>query len=156
VSANLRPPAGLWSERDMTGACRELEHAADVFLEVRGPDLPAVLEHGLFALYSTLADTAGVAAREEKELEARGAEPADLFRELLAEALYEYDVSGFLAAGAEVTLLDPTTARARLWGEPADHTRHGMRAEVKAVTYHRLAVWREPDGTWAAQVILDV
>ncbi len=49
-------------------------------------------------------------------LEARGAEPADLLRALLTEALFEFDVAGFLAAAAEVSLEEPDRARAVLVG----------------------------------------
>jgi SHS2 domain-containing protein len=40
-------------------------------------------------------------------------------------------------------------------GEPLDPRRHALRAEVKAVTYHALAVRRTPAG-YTARVILDV
>lgn len=148
------PPA--WAERDMTGVYVELEHTADVFLEVTGEDLPGLLEHGLYAFYDTLADLGPVERNETRVLEARGAEPADLLRALLTEALFEFDVSGFLAAAAEVTLEEPDWARAVLWGEPLDRSRHEVRLEVKAVTYHQLSAERGPDGRWLARVILDV
>ena len=47
-------------------------------------------------------------------------------------------------------------AVARLWGENATARRHTLATEIKAVTYHRLAVERRPDGTYLATVLFDV
>jgi len=40
-------------------------------------------------------------------------------------------------------------------GETCDPARHSLAHEVKAVTYHGLAVEQVPDG-WRAEVILDI
>ena len=45
---------------------------------------------------------------------------------------------------------------ATAFGEPFDPARHGIGREVKAVTYHGLSVERQPDGTWLAEVIVDI
>lgn len=140
----------------MTGAYVELEHTADVFLEVAGEDLPALLEHALYAFYDTVCELGRVERSETRVLEARGVAPADLLRALLTEALFELDVSGFLAAVADVSLEEPDWARAVLWGESLDRSRHDIRLEVKAVTYHQLSAEQAPDGRWVARVILDV
>lgn len=139
----------------MASACRELEHTADVFLEVRAPNLPTLLEHGLYALYATMVDPHGVEPRESRLLQAQGETPADLLRALLAEALFEFAVSGFLGAAADVEVSDHL-ARAEVWGERLDRRRHELELEVKAVTYHQLAAAQEPAGEWVGRFILDV
>jgi SHS2 domain-containing protein len=37
-----------------------------------------------------------------------------------------------------------------------DPARHQMDHEVKAITYHGLRVARQDDGTWLAEVIVDI
>ncbi len=44
---------------------------------------------------------------------------------------------------------------ARLWGDNADRDRHVLLHEIKAVTYHRLAVTQSDTG-WKATVLLDI
>ena len=46
-------------------------------------------------------------------------------------------------------------AIANLSGETYDATRHEIKIEVKAVTYHQLQIARETDH-WTARVILDI
>lgn len=41
-------------------------------------------------------------------------------------------------------------------GERIDPTRHGVGADIKAVTFHELSVRRESTGVWAATVLLDI
>jgi SHS2 domain-containing protein len=41
-------------------------------------------------------------------------------------------------------------------GEQMDPARHAMDHEVKAITYHGLAVHQNADGTWHAEVIVDI
>jgi len=49
----------------------------------------------------------------------------------------------------------PTGLRARVAGEPIDPARHPIVREIKAVTYHGLAVDRVAGG-FSAQVVFDV
>jgi SHS2 domain-containing protein len=162
-----KPPTP-WSLRDMTGAYRELEHPADLLIEVRGAKLAFLMEHALFALYDQTAELEDVRATESRRLCARGPTPADALRRLLAEALYLFATEGFLGAAAEVEVSGfargPGTPAspdeggsidATVWGEPIDRGRHHLLAEIKAVTYHRLEVHREAH-RWTATVLLDV
>jgi SHS2 domain-containing protein len=155
-----------WALRDMTGTYRELEHPADLLIEVRGVSLASVVEHALFAVYDQTAELDRVRALEPRLLGAQGATPAEALRRLLAEALYLFATEGFLGAAAEVEVTGFSTAmppepdaggtiEATVWGEPADRGRHRLLAEIKAVTYHRLEVRREA-ALWTATVLLDL
>ena len=162
-----------WVARDMSGAYVELEHPADVFLEIRGPSLEELFENGLYAFYGHVADLRGVSHGQEMRLEISGASPAEALRGLLAEALYRFETDGFVGAAAEVEIhgatpqppgappgaVQASTAvrvAAKVFGERVDRTRHTLLAEVKAVTYHRLEAWAEPGNGWKATVLLDV
>jgi protein archease len=54
-----------------------------------------------------------------------------------------------------VTEIGRTSVRGILRGEKFNPLRHEFRGEVKAVTYHELAVTRTHSG-WQARVIFDV
>jgi hypothetical protein len=41
-------------------------------------------------------------------------------------------------------------------GEPFDPARHRSEHEVKVITYHELKVEQQADGTWLAEVIVDI
>jgi len=50
----------------------------------------------------------------------------------------------------------PTALHATCRGETMDPARHIMDHEVKAITYHGLSVAQNADGTWQAEVIVDI
>lgn len=85
-------------------AYSELEHPADLFLEIRGPDLPGLLENALFAFYDQIAEIGGFEPRRELTLSVREPRLDEAFRSLLSGALYRFDTEGFVAAGGEVTV----------------------------------------------------
>jgi ATP-dependent Lon protease len=138
----------------------ELDHPADLFLEIWGLDLPRLFENALFALYDHLAELEGFKESEQVTVEAEAPTLPEALRTLLSEALYRFSTDGFVAAKAEVTVdtQDSGTIRAtaRLSGERADRMRHTLLTEVKAVTYHQLSVEPTPEGGWRATVLLDV
>jgi SHS2 domain-containing protein len=172
-SAKAEKPS-TWVARDREGVYRELEHPADLLLEINGLDLAALFENALFAFYDQAAELQGFAANREVSIAVQGTSPADALRALLSEALYRLETEGFVAVGAEVKIETDTSsgrvgtqtgetgpdtggvqAVARLWGEnTAD--RHTLATEIKAVTYHQLALERMADGTLRATVLFDV
>jgi SHS2 domain-containing protein len=145
-----------WSDRDMSGAFREREHAADIFVEIWGRDLAEVFEHGLYSLYAQLVELEGVALQEELMIHSQGEGAAETLRGLLGEALFHFEAEGFLAGAARVPLAEENRANAVLWGERLHPERHGLLTEVKAVTYHRLCAEPTDSGLWRATIIFDV
>lgn len=150
-----------WTERGAGDCYRELDHPADLWLEVWGDGLPSLAENALFALYDTMVSTEDVATHDTAELSGVGAEPAEALRSLLAEALFLFDTQRFAAAGARVTVeiqaeTGQTLLRATLWGETLRGDRHRLKTEVKAVTHHLLQVVDEREEGWRATLILDV
>jgi len=138
----------------------ELDHPADVFLEIWGRDLPGLFENALFALYDHIAELERFETVRKESIEVRGSTPADALRSLLSEALYRFSTDGFVAASAEIDVQTTSGGElevtAVLHGENLDHERHTLLAEVKAVTYHQLTVEPTPDGGWQATVLFDV
>jgi protein archease len=164
-----------WRPRDRAEVYSELEHPADLYLEIHGRDLPELVEHALFAVYDQTTDLEEFEARAELTLRvgARGLDEA--LRSLMSEALYHVETEGFIAVAAAVqvdrcaTLVvgggratgglpatDGWTLAARLWGELRDRERHPPLTEIKAVTYHHLEVEQVADQDWRARVLLDV
>lgn len=182
----------------MAGTYRELDHPADLLLEVTGEGPAELAENALFALYDSVVDVDSVESRQRWSLVGRGGDTAQALRSLLAEALFLIDTEGLLGAAARVSLGteggarggpegggpeggpegggpddDPENGEARrdadgraepgsvtllatVWGEPLDRDRHDLKAEVKAVTYHRLAADELAPGVWRATILLDV
>jgi SHS2 domain-containing protein len=141
------------------------DHTADLGLRVRGATLEALLAdagRGLLAMH--VADPASVQPVATRTIEIPASEPAYLLFDWLSELLYMFESEKLLLAEFEIEIKHGTTAeeatsvslRATCRGEIMDPNRHVMDHEVKAITYHALKLRREPEGTWLAEVIVDI
>jgi SHS2 domain-containing protein len=151
--------AERWHPEERDKVYTELDHPADIFLEVWGADLPTLFENALFALYDQLAELAGFEACHEETIMVSGATAAEALRALLSEALYRFESARFVAARAKVVVEEVGSTlevSAELHGEKAHPTRHTLLSEVKGVTYHQLTAERAPEGGWRATVLFDV
>jgi len=131
------------------------DHTADIGLRVRAGTLAELYANAARGLLSLLSDPARVRRLEETRLTVEGRDRADLLVAWLHEILYRFDAEGRVFGAADVTDATETRLTAVLRGEPMDRTRHELRLEIKAVTYHRARVERTADG-WEAEVVFDV
>ena len=84
-----------------------------------------------------------------------GDDPADLLVNFLREALYLWNGEEWLIKTCTVRRADDRCVTALLWGESFDPSRHRIKTEIKAVTYHQASV--DPDGDgWKARMVFDV
>lgn len=131
------------------------DHTADLGLRIRAADLNELFAEAARALFSVIVtnfDEVRPAKATTFEMETDRRD--DLLRDWLAELLYAFHANHDLFARFEVAVSD-TALTATAWGEPIDHARHQLDAEVKAITYHGLKVERT-DGGWLAEVIVDI
>jgi SHS2 domain-containing protein len=140
---------------DVAAFARELEHTADVGLEVEGPTLPLLFERAGLAMLALVMDLSTVVRREERPLavEARGHD--EQLHDWLQTLLVRTQIDRFAVSELTVTALGERAVAGTLGGEPVDVARHRFYTEIKGVTWHELAV-RQTGGGWCARVIFDV
>lgn len=144
--SQLRPP-----EHASAGA-REVEHTADLALELWGPDEPGMLEAGALAVVGLLTDGAEVSAQDARCVELEAIDAEDRLVRWLSEVLYWASVEGFLVARAELQVTEQGLLGQAFGREGAAQL---LKTEIKAVTYHQLEVVRTP-GRVQAVIVLDV
>ena len=134
---------------------REIDHTADLGIEVEADTPGELFCCAGRALFSLMVRPQGVNAHEirEETVQAEGWE--DLCHDWLSRLLRQFLQGGFIAATITILDIDATHVHARLTGEKLDYERHGFETEIKAVTYHQLSVFCQ-DGRWRARVIFDV
>jgi SHS2 domain-containing protein len=140
---------------DAAASVREIAHTADVGFEVEAPTVGALFERAALGLSAAIAELDRVAPRERRTVAVCGADSTALLHDFLHAILLLAQVDGFLVSAIEVTEIGGDAVRAVVVGEPVDPARHQLHGEVKAVTWHGLAVERVGD-RWHARVLLDV
>ena len=132
-----------------------IDHTGDLGMRVFGGDLRELFAHAAWGLFDLMTDAERIEPRIGRDLTVEAADLEDLLVRWLGELLYAYDTDRFLAVNAAFHTLEPTRLHATLNGESFDASRHLIDTEIKAVTYHQIAVERVDTG-WQAQVIFDI
>ncbi len=131
------------------------DHPADLAIDATGADLREAFAEAARGLTAVVADAAHASVREERTLALAGADLQHLLVQWLSEILYWFDAQRFIGCSFLVDSLTPTALTARVGGEPFDPLRHPPRVDVKAVTYHQIAVRESPAGA-SVHVVLDI
>src|SRR5262245_30156386 len=134
---------------------REIEHTADVGIEVTADSLPALFASAGEALYALIADPETINRHQDISIRAPGNDPEALLHAWLCELLALFNVQGFIGKHCEIAHISDREVHGRVSGEQLDLKRHAFHTEIKGVTYHDFNVWQEA-GTWHARVIFDV
>jgi len=139
--------------------CETLSHTADEGFVTVARDRADLLAAAAECMGALIVDARSVEAARAVPLEVavdEGAGDDERMFAWLAEVLYHLD-GGRLALRRAVVFEDGETAvRGCLLGDDLDDTRQTVRTALKAVTWHALEVGPLADGTWRAQVVVDV
>lgn len=135
---------------------REIEHTADVGMELDAPDLRTALELSAAAMFDMICDleSVGDSWRSVVSVESRDGDLENLLVRWLTELLYIHETERVLLSGFSIRKLDAGLIEAHVTGERIDPDRHVVRLEIKAATYHDLMI-EETAGRWEVRVIFD-
>lgn len=129
---------------------REIEHTADWELEVWAPDLPSLLEQAARGMYAMADTRLADGPRRKVELQLCSSDAESLLVAFLSELLYygEQERLGFDAF--ELTIQE-YCLQGWLHGAPIV----SQTKEIKAVTYHKLAIQPTQTGL-QVRIVFDV
>ena len=91
----------------------------------------------------------------EVHVELEGVDYNDLLVDWLREILFYYDAEGFVLSEARVDALSQSALQGRLLGTTLSSEELSGEMEIKAVTYHGLAITRHETG-FSAKVVFDI
>ncbi len=132
------------------------EHTADLGLRVEAMSLTELFSEAGRGLTSLLIDRPElIQSTDEKTFEVSASELDYLFFDWLNELLYAFDSEGWLGAEFDIRV-EENRLVAHVRGEFLDAARHCPSHEVKAITYHGLAVREDSAGRWMVEVIVDI
>ena len=132
-----------------------LDHTADIGIMVYGRTEKELFANAGFALFDIMVDLAQVKEKEEVEVLAEGPDREDLFLNWLRELLSLFYSKRLLLKRFDRIEIDDIRVKGVGHGETLDWSRHIMRKEIKAATYHKLMVEKTRRG-WKAQIIFDI
>ena len=130
-----------------------IEHPADVGIEARGGSVREAFEQAAYGLMSLIVDASSVTHAETRTIFVEATDQEQLLVRWLNELLYLYDGEKFVPVKFEIGELSPQHLRALVGGERFDQHRHRTRVDVKAMTYHQLAIVPSIDAVTITYVV---
>ena len=131
------------------------EHKADVGIRGYGATPAEAFTQCALALPAVITDLTQVTPRAPVVITCAALELDTLLLEWLGVLLLEMDLKKMLFSHFDVQIANGKLT-ATAWGEVVEPARHQPAVEVKAATYHALAVRQLDDGAWLAQCVVDV
>ncbi|MDP1808542.1 MAG: archease [Actinomycetota bacterium] len=131
------------------------EHTADTGMRVRGQDLKELFANAALGMISIMADPRAVNQTNSLPVDIEGEDLPGLLVAWLNEIIYLIEAKEMLFSRFEIDRLGAGKLAGAVAGEAIDPTRHDLRAQIKACTYHELKLGKE-DSHWVAEVIFDV
>ena len=134
---------------------KEIEHTADIGVEIYGNTLEEVFVNAGYALFDTIVEVSTIQPTLERTVHVTGNDVETLLMNWLRELLYLFSIDEEVYTEFEIQSLLPNEITAVIKGETLDRKKHHFNTELKAVTYHQLELTYEYN-LWRARVIFDV
>jgi len=136
-----------------------LEHTADAYVAAYGKNLAEAFENAALAMFNVMTETEKVASKVEDYVEVEAEDEYALLYSWLEALLIKFDVEKTLYSKFKILELKKTSdgfkLKAKIWGEKFNPEKHPQKVGVKAVTYHRMEIVKEPSMV-TLRFILDI
>jgi len=132
-----------------------INHTADLGIKVRGKSLADLFANAGYALFDILLEIEKLEPKESIKIRIPGGEKEEIFVDWLRELLLKFNSERWAFKEFDVYKIDESGLEALVRGEKVNLSRHRLKTELKAVTYHEVKLQKK--GTvWEAQVIFDI
>jgi len=136
-----------------------LEHTADAYIAAYGTDLAEAFENAALAMFDVMTDVEKVSAIVKENVEVVAEDEYALLYSWLEALIVKFDVKGMLYSKFKVLSINQTSdsfrLKAEILGEKFNPEKHVQKVGVKAVTYHRMEIIKEPNQV-TLKFILDI
>ena len=132
-----------------------IDHTADLGIHVFGSDEKELFSNAAMAMFDMITDIGTLEGSREHTVHVTGDDWPELMVNWLRELLYLWAGKEILLRRIDIISISEHDLKARAFADPYDTTRHTIKNEIKAVTYHQITVDRGPSG-WEAKIIFDV
>jgi len=136
-----------------------IPHTADIAVKVYGCDLKDLFANAAFGMFDIIADLDGISAGIAVKVDLKAQSPEELLVAWLDELLYDFytkniifskfDVREIAQNGPEISL------SAEVHGRHVGENKNRLKTEIKAVTFHNLAI-KEGEGGYSVEIVFDV
>jgi SHS2 domain-containing protein len=136
-----------------------LEHTADTYIRAYGTTMQEAYENAALSMFETMTDSGKIAQTQEETVEVEAEDQYALLYNWIEALLVKFETENMLYSKFQISdwkeNAESFKFTAKVWGEKFNPKKHPQKVGVKAVTYHRMVVIREPERV-VLEFILDI
>ena len=132
-----------------------LEHPSDIGIEAYGKTLSEAFQNAAKGLMSIILDLSTVCTDAVRKINIQSLDKEQLLVKWLSEILYLYDGQRFVSKEFQIHHLDDGSLNATVCGTNFQQEKHRTKLDVKAVTYHQIAVHEDKEGA-SVRIFFDI
>ena len=136
-----------------------LEHTADTYIRAYGTTMQEAYENAALSMFETMTDSGKIAQTQEETVEVEAEDQYALLYNWIEALLVKFETENMLYSKFQISDWEENAESfkftAKVWGEKFNPKKHPQKVGVKAVTYHRMVVIREPERV-VLEFILDI
>ena len=125
---------------------------ADIGLKAYGETLTEAFENAGLAIFNIISDTDGIDAVREIEFEITSEDEVSLLYDYLEELLFYHETEFMLFSEFIVEIDENLTLKAKIRGDEINWNKHERKSEIKAITFHKMAI-RKDDGVCLRAIV---
>ncbi|MDZ7317075.1 MAG: archease [candidate division KSB1 bacterium] len=131
-----------------------IDHTADIGIQLRRPTLDKLFGDAALAMFRLVVPEGDFRPIRRRVVTVVGEDNGQLMVNWLSKLNFLFQTKGFIPVEIDLRIEDGRL-RAEIKGDRFDPKRHQASLEIKAVTYHNLAVEKTEEG-YSAQILFDV
>ena len=139
----------------LTPCWEHFEHEADIGIRGIAPTLEQAFEQAALAMTAVMIAPELLTATTTVYIHCEAPDLELLLVDWINELIYRTAVNGLLFKRFQVAIAAGNLT-ATACGETIDRQKHQLAVEIKGATYTELRVYRQADGAWVAQCVVDV
>ncbi len=136
-----------------------IEHTADIGLKVFGKTKKELFQNaarGMFFLITGSSIFPGQKNRQSWTVKCEASNIEDLMVSWLSELLYIHNTDFVIFDNFIFKCLSSYFVQAEVWGTKIKEYPYHIEKEIKAITYHRLQIFKNEKGQWEANIVFDI
>jgi len=132
-----------------------IDHTADIGIVAYGADLKMLFSNAALGLVSLITEPDTIKEIIQRQIRISSHDRENLLVDWLNELIYLFDTEQIVFSRFEFDILSEVELVARCFGDSINPEKQTIKRQVKAATYHTLAINKE-NSHYRAQVIFDI
>ncbi len=133
----------------------QISHTADIAIRVYGKDLKELFVNAAYAMFDIIADLEGLKSSVSIDVNLTSSSKEELLICWLDELLYNFYTKSIIFFEFDISFLSEKQLMIKAYGRHVGENRNRLKTEIKAATYHDLAIKEDKDGL-NVDIVFDV